>query len=219
MSEIQSAMTVDLFAWEKALFNWIATAEPSKGCVGLKLPANLKRRVQLVCMQAVSDCPLVEKHDVEVRVHSTHDLDLAVDTCKPVKVLDLAPGEIATVCMPGSCANRYAGSPRYRVMFERVMSPPDVMDIDDAKAHPGKLTRQIYYQIQHNMLEPLLRSAEPHVEDMKAAHTWWCLRMLDSEFNAEFKREAFMFEVFCWGMFALSIVGQEKAGVRIFKLR
>lgn len=207
---------METIPWEQEFVKWFNNEKtPVDGC--LKLPTLLQRQVQLVCMQAVSDCPLIKKHEVEVRTYGIHDLDRQVDTDKPMIVFDRGPGESAVVCSVGSVANLYTDCSRYRVLFEKQESPEDCMDIAEVATSPGKLTKQIYWQIQHNLLEPLLRSAESHAEEMKVASTWWVLRMLDGEFKAEFYRRKFLFEVFCWGMFALSIVGQEKVGVSIFK--
>ena len=64
-------------------------------------------------------------------------LDRQVDTDKPVKVVDKEPDSPAAVSVPlGSMPiNRYIKGPRYRVMFDRILTPKFTKDVDELRTY------------------------------------------------------------------------------------
>lgn len=66
---------------------------------------------------------------------SNDDLDRQVDTDKPVIVVDKEPGSPAAVSIPFATLpmNVYIRGPRYRVMFDRIVTPRFVKDIDELR--------------------------------------------------------------------------------------
>jgi len=68
---------------------------------------------------------------------SDDDLDRQVDTDKPVKVIDKEPGVPAAITVPFATnpQGRYIRSPRYRVMFGRIMSPKFTKDVDELRTY------------------------------------------------------------------------------------
>jgi len=71
-------------------------------------------------------------------VQITNDeLDRQVDTDKPVKVVDKEPQSPAAISVPFATqpANRYIRGPRFRVMFDRIMTPRFTKDIDELRTY------------------------------------------------------------------------------------
>ena len=66
---------------------------------------------------------------------SNDDLDRQVDTDKPVIVVDKEPGSPAAISIPFATLpiNVYIRGPRYRVMFDRIVTPRFVKDIDELR--------------------------------------------------------------------------------------
>jgi hypothetical protein len=64
------------------------------------------------------------------------DLDRQVDTDKPVIVVDKEPGSPAAISVPFATLpiNVYIRGPRYRVMFDRIVTPRFVKDIDELRS-------------------------------------------------------------------------------------
>jgi len=63
------------------------------------------------------------------------DLDRQVDTDKPVIVVDKEPGSPAAISIPFATLpiNVYIRGPRYRVQFDRIVTPRFVKDIDELR--------------------------------------------------------------------------------------
>ena len=63
------------------------------------------------------------------------DLDRQVDTDKPVVVVDKEPGSPAAISIPFATLpiNVYIRGPRYRVMFDRIVTPRFIKDIDELR--------------------------------------------------------------------------------------
>ena len=71
-------------------------------------------------------------------VQITNDeLDRQVDTDKPVKVVDKEPNSPAAISVPFATQpiNRYIRGPRFRVMFDRIMTPRFTKDIDELRTY------------------------------------------------------------------------------------
>jgi len=71
-------------------------------------------------------------------VQITNDeLDRQVDTDKPVKVVDKEPNSPAAISVPFATqpVNRYIRGPRFRVMFDRIMTPRFTKDIDELRTY------------------------------------------------------------------------------------
>ena len=66
---------------------------------------------------------------------SNDDLDRQVDTDKPVIVVDKEPGSPAAISIPFATLpiNVYIRGPRYRVMFDRIVTQRFVKDIDELR--------------------------------------------------------------------------------------
>lgn len=66
---------------------------------------------------------------------SNDELDRQVDTDKPVKVVDKEPDSPAAISIPFATLpiNVYIRGPRYRVMFDRVVTPRFVKDVDELR--------------------------------------------------------------------------------------
>ena len=66
---------------------------------------------------------------------SNDELDRQVDTDKPVKVVDKEPGSPAAVSLPFASlpTNVYIRGPRYRVAFDRILTPRFVKDVDELR--------------------------------------------------------------------------------------
>lgn len=66
---------------------------------------------------------------------SNDDLDRQVDTDKPVIVVDKEPGSPAAISIPFATLpiNVYIRGPRYRVSFDRIVTPRFVKDIDELR--------------------------------------------------------------------------------------
>lgn len=64
-------------------------------------------------------------------------LDRQVDTDKPVKVVDKEPDSPPAISVPfGSMPiNRYIRAPRYRVMFDRILTPKFTKDVDELRTY------------------------------------------------------------------------------------
>jgi len=71
-------------------------------------------------------------------VQITNDeLDRQVDTDKPVKIVDKEPQSPAAISVPFATqpVNRYIRGPRFRVMFDRIMTPRFTKDIDELRTY------------------------------------------------------------------------------------
>lgn len=71
-------------------------------------------------------------------VQITNDeLDRQVDTDKPVKIVDKEPNSPAAISVPFATLpmNRYIRGPRFRVMFDRIMTPRFTKDIDELRTY------------------------------------------------------------------------------------
>jgi hypothetical protein len=66
---------------------------------------------------------------------SNDELDRQVDTDKPVKVVDKEPESPAAISIPFATLplNTYIRGPRYRVMFDRIVTPRFVKDVDELR--------------------------------------------------------------------------------------
>lgn len=66
---------------------------------------------------------------------SNDELDRQVDTDKPVKVVDKEPDSPAAVTIPFATlpTNVYIRGPRYRVMFDRIVTPKFTKDVDELR--------------------------------------------------------------------------------------
>ena len=66
---------------------------------------------------------------------SNDELDRQVDTDKPVKVIDKEPDSPAAISVPFASlpASTYIRGPRYRVMFDRILTPRFVKDVDELR--------------------------------------------------------------------------------------
>jgi hypothetical protein len=65
------------------------------------------------------------------------ELDRQVDTDKPVKVVDKEPDSPAAISVPFATLpmNRYIRGPRYRVMFDRILTPRFTKDVDELRTY------------------------------------------------------------------------------------
>ena len=71
-------------------------------------------------------------------VQITNDeLDRQVDTDKPVKVVDKEPNSPGAISVPFATLpiNRYIKGPRFRVMFDRILTPRFTKDIDELRTY------------------------------------------------------------------------------------
>lgn len=71
-------------------------------------------------------------------VQITNDeLDRQVDTDKPVKVIDKEPDNPAAISMPFANLpiNVYIKAPRYRVLFDRIVTPRFTKDVDELRTY------------------------------------------------------------------------------------
>jgi len=66
---------------------------------------------------------------------SNDELDRQVDTDKPVKVVDKEPDSPASISIPFATlpTNVYIRGPRYRVMFDRIVTPRFTKDVDELR--------------------------------------------------------------------------------------
>ncbi len=64
-------------------------------------------------------------------------LDKQVDTDKPVKVVDKEPNSPGAISVPFATLpmNRYIKGPRYRVMFDRILTPKFTKDVDELRTY------------------------------------------------------------------------------------
>lgn len=85
---------------------------------------------------------------------SNDDLDRQVDTDKPVKVVDKEADSPAAVSLPFATLpiNFYIRGPRYRVMFDRILSPRAVKDVDELRTYVMDI-RQV---LSDNMIKDML---------------------------------------------------------------
>jgi hypothetical protein len=65
------------------------------------------------------------------------EFDRQVDTDKPVKVIDKEPGNPPAISLPFAAApiNIYIKSPRYRVLFDRILTPRFTKDVDELRTY------------------------------------------------------------------------------------
>jgi hypothetical protein len=66
---------------------------------------------------------------------SNDDLDRQIDTDKPVKVVDKEPDSPAAISLPFASLpiNIYIKGPRYRVLFDRIVTPRFTKDVDELR--------------------------------------------------------------------------------------
>lgn len=85
---------------------------------------------------------------------SNDDLDRQVDTDKPVKVVDKEPDSPAAVSLPFATLpiNFYIRGPRYRVMFDRILSPRATKDVEELRTWVMDI-RQV---LSDNMIKDML---------------------------------------------------------------
>jgi len=98
-------------------------------------------------------------------IQITNDqLDRQVDTDKPVKVIDKEPNSPAAISVPFATLpmNRYIRGPRYRVMFDRILTPKFTKDVDELRTYDMDI-RQI---LSDNAIKDMLAE-----EDGKAIAT------------------------------------------------
>lgn len=75
---------------------------------------------------------------IQPPVQITNDeLDRQVDTDKPVKVVDKEPNSPGAISVPFATQpiNRYIKGPRFRVMFDRILTPRFTKDIDELRTY------------------------------------------------------------------------------------
>ena len=92
-------------------------------------------------------------------VQITNDeLDRQVDTDKPVKVVDKEPQSPGAISVPFATLpiNRYIRGPRFRVMFDRIMTPRFTKDIDELRTYDMDI-RQI---MSDNAIKDMLAEEE-----------------------------------------------------------
>lgn len=65
------------------------------------------------------------------------ELDRQVDTDKPVKIVDKEPDSPGAISVPFASLpmNRYIRGPRYRVMFDRILTPKFTKDVDELRTY------------------------------------------------------------------------------------
>jgi len=82
------------------------------------------------------------------------ELDRQVDTDKPVKVVDKEPDSPAAVSIPFATlpVSFYIRGPRYRVMFDRIVSPRAQKDVDELRTYVMDI-RQV---LSDNMIKDML---------------------------------------------------------------
>lgn len=82
------------------------------------------------------------------------ELDRQVDTDKPVKIVDKEPDSPAAISIPFATlpTNFYIRGPRYRVMFDRIVSPRAVKDVDELRTYVIDI-RQV---LSDNMIKDML---------------------------------------------------------------
>jgi hypothetical protein len=92
------------------------------------------------------------------------ELDRQVDTDNPVKVVDKEPESPAAVSVPFASLpmNRYIRGPRFRVMFDRILTPKFTKDVDQLRTYDMDI-RQI---LSDNSIKDILAE-----EDGKAIAT------------------------------------------------
>lgn len=98
-------------------------------------------------------------------IQITNDqLDRQVDTDKPVKVIDKEPNSPAAISVPFATLpmNRYIRGPRYRVMFDRILTPKFTKDVEELRTYDMDI-RQI---LSDNAIKDMLAE-----EDGKAILT------------------------------------------------
>lgn len=82
------------------------------------------------------------------------DLDRQVDTAQPVIVKDMEPNSTPAISLPfgGVPPNMYMDAPRYRIMFDRIMSARYTADVNNLRTYSVDL-RQIFNDL---MLKDIL---------------------------------------------------------------
>ena len=105
---------------------------------------NLERGLEKQAQDAVNEYIRVRMREdgftrrIIPPVQITNDeLDRQVDTDKPVKIVDKEPNSPAAISVPFATLpmNRYIRGPRFRVMFDRVMTPRFTKDIDELRTY------------------------------------------------------------------------------------
>lgn len=68
---------------------------------------------------------------------SNDEIDRSVDTDKPVKIVDMEPGSPAAVSVPFGTnpVMSYIAGPRYRVAFDRIMTPKFTKDVEELRTY------------------------------------------------------------------------------------
>jgi hypothetical protein len=87
-------------------------------------------------------------------VITNDDLDRVPDTDKPVKVVDMEPDSPAAISVPLNTLpeNWYLEGPRYRVLFDRILTPRITKDIDELRTWVMDI-RQV---VHDNMIKDML---------------------------------------------------------------
>lgn len=95
------------------------------------------------------------------------ELDRQVDTDKPVKVIDKEPGSPAAISVPFANLpiNIYIKAPRYRVLFDRILTPRFTKDVDELRTYVMDI-RQV---LSDNALKDML--AEEDSKFLAAVNT------------------------------------------------
>ena len=98
---------------------------------------------------------------------SNDELDRQVDTDKPVKVVDKEPDSPAAISIPFATLpqNLYIRGPRYRVMFDRIVTPRFTKDVDELRTWIMDI-RQV---LSDNAIKDML--AEEDGKFMRAVNT------------------------------------------------
>ncbi len=98
---------------------------------------------------------------------SNDELDRQVDTDKPVKVVDKEPESPAAISIPFATlpTNLYIRGPRYRVMFDRIVTPRFTKDVDELRTWVMDI-RQV---LSDNAIKDML--AEEDGKFMRAVNT------------------------------------------------
>lgn len=95
------------------------------------------------------------------------ELDRQVDTDKPVKIVDKEPDSPAAISIPFATlpTNLYIRGPRYRVMFDRIVTPRFTKDVDELRTWHMDI-RQV---LSDNAIKDML--AEEDGKFMRAVNT------------------------------------------------
>ena len=98
---------------------------------------------------------------------SNDELDRQVDTDKNVKIVDKEPNSPAAISIPYATLpiNKYIRGPRYRVMFDRIVTPRFTKDVDELRTYDMDI-RQV---LSDNAIKDML--AEEDGKAIRAVNT------------------------------------------------